>query len=51
MGRNVFSVVFDGHNDVLERLDAPDGGGPGAFFKCGEKGRLDLTRRGREASG
>ncbi len=44
MGRNVFPVVFDGHNDVLERLGGPDGGGPGAFFERGEKGHLDLPR-------
>ena len=44
MGRNVFPVVFDGHNDVLDRLGRPDGGGPAAFFKKGEKGHLDLPR-------
>ena len=44
MGRNVFPVVFDGHNDVLDRLGRPDGGGPAAFFEQGEKGHLDLPR-------
>ena len=44
MSRNAFPVVFDGHNDVLLRLGAPDGGGPGAFFERGEKGHLDLPR-------
>jgi membrane dipeptidase len=44
MDRNAFPVVFDGHNDVLDRLGAPDGGGPGAFFERGEKGHLDLPR-------
>lgn len=44
MAQNAFPVVFDGHNDVLERLGAPDGGGPGAFFERGEKGHLDLPR-------
>jgi membrane dipeptidase len=41
---DAFPVVFDGHNDVLERLGGPDGGGPGAFFERGEKGHLDLPR-------
>ena len=44
VGRNVFPVVFDGHNDVLLRLGAEDGGGPAAFFEQGEKGHLDLPR-------
>ena len=44
MGRNVFPVVFDGHNDVLLRLGGPDGGGPDAFFERGERGHLDLPR-------
>lgn len=44
MGRDVFPVVFDGHNDVLERLGGPEGGGPGAFFERGEGGHLDLPR-------
>ena len=44
MERNVFPVVFDGHNDVLSRLGSPDGGGPGAFFKRGDQGHLDLPR-------
>ncbi len=44
MGRNVFPVVFDGHNDVLERLSGPDGGGPSAFFEHGDRGHLDLPR-------
>ena len=44
MGRNVFPVVFDGHNDVLDRLGRLDGGGPAAFFERGEKGHLDLPR-------
>lgn len=44
VGRNVFPVVFDGHNDVLLRLGAKDGGGPAAFFEQGEKGHLDLPR-------
>lgn len=44
MGRNRFPVVFDGHNDVLERLGRPDGGGPGAFFERGDQGHLDLPR-------
>jgi membrane dipeptidase len=42
--REAFPVVFDGHNDVLLRLGAPDGGGPGAFFERGERGHLDLPR-------
>jgi membrane dipeptidase len=42
--QNSFPVVFDGHNDVLDRLGRPDGGGPGAFFEQGEKGHLDLPR-------
>jgi membrane dipeptidase len=44
MARNVFPVVFDGHNDVLLRLGGPDGGGPEAFFERGEEGHLDLPR-------
>ncbi|MBA2691910.1 MAG: membrane dipeptidase [Rubrobacter sp.] len=44
MNHNQFPVVFDGHNDVLDRLGAPGGGGPGAFFERGEKGHLDLPR-------
>ena len=44
MGRNVFPVVFDGHNDVLDRLGGPDGGGPSAFFERGDQGHLDLPR-------
>ncbi|MBA3790460.1 MAG: dipeptidase [Rubrobacter sp.] len=44
MGRNVFPVVFDGHNDVLLRLGGPDGGGPSAFFERGDQGHLDLPR-------
>lgn len=44
MVRNAFPVVFDGHNDVLERLGRPDGGGADAFFERGEKGHLDLPR-------
>jgi membrane dipeptidase len=44
MGRDVFPVVFDGHNDVLLRLGGPDGGGSGAFFERGEEGHLDLPR-------
>ena len=44
MNRDVFPVVFDGHNDVLERLGGPDGGGPGAFFERGDLGHLDLPR-------
>jgi membrane dipeptidase len=44
MDSNLFPVVFDGHNDVLERLGGPDGGGPGAFFERGEQGHLDLPR-------
>lgn len=44
MGRDVFPVVFDGHNDVLLRLGGPDEGGPGAFFERGEVGHLDLPR-------
>lgn len=44
MGRNVFPVVFDGHNDVLLRLGGRDGGGPGAFFERGDQGHLDLPR-------
>jgi hypothetical protein len=43
MDRNVFPVVFDGHNDVF-RLGGPDGGGPGAFFERGNQGHLDLPR-------
>lgn len=44
MSRKVFPVVFDGHNDVLDRLGGADGGGPGAFFERGERGHLDLPR-------
>jgi membrane dipeptidase len=44
MSRDLFPVVFDGHNDVLLRLDGPDGGGPDAFFERGEEGHLDLPR-------
>ena len=44
MGRNVFPVVFDGHNDVLLRLGGPDGGGPSAFFERSDRGHLDLPR-------
>jgi membrane dipeptidase len=44
MSRNVFPIVFDGHNDVLLRLGEPDGGGPGAFFERNEEGHLDLPR-------
>jgi membrane dipeptidase len=44
MTREVFPVVFDGHNDVLERLGGPDGGGPDSFFERGETGHLDLPR-------
>jgi membrane dipeptidase len=44
MGRKVYPVVFDGHNDVLLRLSGPDGGGPQAFFERGEEGHLDLPR-------
>ena len=44
MARNAFPVVFDGHNDVLLRLGAPGGGGPGAFFERNGKGHLDLPR-------
>ena len=44
MGRDVFPVVFDGHNDVLLRLGGTDGGGPDAFFERGEEGHLDLPR-------
>src|SRR5215217_5851684 len=44
MGRNVFPVVFDGHNDVLDRLGGLDGGGPSAFFERGDQGHLDLPR-------
>jgi membrane dipeptidase len=44
VGQNVFPVVFDGHNDVLDRLGRLDGGGPAAFFEQGEKGHLDLPR-------
>ncbi|MBA3473813.1 MAG: membrane dipeptidase, partial [Rubrobacter sp.] len=44
MDRNVFPVVFDGHNDVLLRLGGPDGGGPSAFFERSDQGHLDLPR-------
>ena len=44
MNRDVYPVVFDGHNDVLLRLGGQDGGGPGAFFERGEQGHLDLPR-------
>src|SRR5215212_11214623 len=44
MDRNAFPVVFDGHNDVLNRLGGPDGGRPGVFFERGEGGHLDLPR-------
>jgi membrane dipeptidase len=44
MDREVFPLVFDGHNDVLERIGGPDGEGPGAFFERGEHGHLDLPR-------
>jgi membrane dipeptidase len=44
MSRDLFPVVFDGHNDVLLRLGGPDGGGPDAFFERGEEGHLDLPR-------
>ena len=44
INRNEFPVVFDGHNDVLDRLGRPDGGGPDAFFERGEGGHLDLPR-------
>ena len=44
MNRGAFPVVFDGHNDVLLRLGAPEGGGPGAFFERGDRGHLDLPR-------
>ena len=44
MARDAFPVVFDGHNDVLLRLGAPDGGGPAAFFERGDRGHLDLPR-------
>lgn len=44
MERNAVPVVFDGHNDVLERLGGPDGGGPEAFFERGDRGHLDLPR-------
>ncbi|MBA2377534.1 MAG: dipeptidase [Actinomycetota bacterium] len=44
MAQNESPVVFDGHNDVLERLGRPDGGGSDAFFERGEKGHLDLPR-------
>lgn len=41
---NTYPVIFDGHNDVLERLGGPEGGGTNAFFERGEKGHLDLPR-------
>jgi len=44
MPSNAFPVVFDGHNDVLLRLGAPDGGGPAAFFERNDGGHLDLPR-------
>lgn len=44
MSQDVFPVVFDGHNDVLERLGEPDGGGAAAFFERGDQGHLDLPR-------
>src|SRR5215211_5349933 len=44
MGRKVYPVVFDGHNDVLLRLGGPDGGGPEAYFERGNRGHLDLPR-------
>ena len=34
MARNVFPVVFDGHNDVLLRLGGPDGGGPDSILRA-----------------
>lgn len=44
MAHNEFPIIFDGHNDVLERLGRPGGGGPDAFFERGKKGHLDLPR-------
>jgi membrane dipeptidase len=44
MSRDVFPVVFDGHNDVLLKLGGPDGNGPDAFFERGGEGHLDLPR-------
>lgn len=44
MARNEFPIIFDGHNDVLDRLGSPDGGGADAFFERGETGHLDLPR-------
>ncbi|MDN5697052.1 MAG: dipeptidase [Rubrobacter sp.] len=44
MDQDTFPVIFDGHNDVLERLGGPDGGGPDAFFERGDSGHLDLPR-------
>lgn len=37
-------VVFDGHNDVLDRLGRWDGDGPDAFLEGGSGGHLDLPR-------
>lgn len=39
MKEGEFPIVFDGHNDVLERLDDPAG-----FFERREEGHLDLPR-------
>jgi membrane dipeptidase len=37
-------VVFDGHNDVLDRLGRSDGDGPDAFLEGDSGGHLDLPR-------
>jgi membrane dipeptidase len=44
MPGKAFPAVFDGHNDVLLRLGAQDGGGPEAFFERNNEGHLDLPR-------
>lgn len=44
MGKDTLPLVFDGHNDVLERLGRPGEGGSGTFFRRGDRGHLDLPR-------
>ena len=36
--------IFDGHNDTLTDLYAPEEGGNRSFFERSEKGHLDLPR-------
>lgn len=51
MSRDVLPVVFDGHNDVLERLGAPEGADPAHSSSEARGVTWSFPGRGREALG